>query len=548
MEADEWWKSGVFYQIYPPSFQDSSGNGTGDLRGVEQRLDYVALTLGVDAIWLSPIYPSPMIDGGYDVSHLTDVDPLFGSLQDFDALLQKAQELGLKLIMDFIPNHTSDQHPWFVSSRSSRLDSRRDWYVWRDPAPGGGPPNNWLSLFGGSAWALDSTTGQYYLHSFCKEQPDLNWRNPGVESALFAAARFWLDRGVDGFRVDAAHWIMKDPQWRDNPLNPSPGGYHKSLGEYDSQLHLYDKAHPDVHGVYRRFRKLVDGYPVPDRFCAGEVHIYDLEEWASYYGKELDEFHMPFNFSLLNSPWEAASVGKVVDDLEDAIPPGAWPNYVLGNHDESRIATRLGPQYSGPAAMLLLTLRGTPTLYYGDEIGMRDVDVPAAKARDPWGRKLPGLSRDPSRTPMQWDGSKSSGFSKAPPDRLWLPQAEDYRNRNVARQLVEPDSLLNLYRRILRFRRESQALRLGAYRRIATAPRDVLGYRREHRSECLTVLHNFGDRAAEMTVDEHCRVVLSTRRAREGELVEFSIEVEPCQSLVLRAVQAVTPPSWSRPE
>ena len=276
---------------------------------------------------------------------------------------------------------------------------------------------------------MDSATDQYYLHSFCKEQPDLNWRNPEVESALFAAARFWLDLGVDGFRVDAAHWIMKDPQWRDNPLNPSPGGYHKLLGEYDSQLHLYDKSHPDVHGVYRRFRKLVDGYPVPDRFCAGEVHIYDLEEWASYYGKELDEFHMPFNFSLLNSPWEAASVGKVVDDLEDAIPPGAWPNYVLGNHDESRIATRLGPQYSGPAAMLFLTLRGTPTLYYGDEIGMRDVDVPAAKARDPWGRKLPGLSRDPSRTPMQWDGSKSSGFSKSPPGRLWLPQAEDYRNK-----------------------------------------------------------------------------------------------------------------------
>ena len=533
MKSDEWWKTGVFYQVYPRSFQDSSGNGTGDLRSIEQRLDYLASTLGIDVVWLSPFYPSPMIDGGYDVSHLTDVDPLFGSLQDFDALLQKAHQLGLKLVLDFIPNHTSDQHAWFVSSRSSRLDSKRDWYLWRDPAPGGGPPNNWLSIFGGSAWALDSSTGQYYLHSFCKEQPDLNWRNSEVESALFDAARFWLDRGVDGFRVDAAHWIMKDPQWRDNPPDPSPGGYHKSLGEYDSQLHLYDKGHPDVHAVYRRFRKLLDQYTDPGRFCAGEIHIYDLKEWASYYGQELDEFHMPFNFSLFNSPWEAASVGELVDQLEDAIPPGGWPNYVLGNHDESRIATRLGSEYTRLAILLLLTLRGTPTLYYGDEIGMREVDIPAAKACDPWGRKRPGLSRDPSRTPMQWDGSESAGFSTGPPGSPWLPLARDYRSRNVARQLAEPDSLLNLYRRILRFRRESEALRRGAYHRIESLPSSILGYRREHSGQCLRVFHNFGDRAAEVTVDEPCRVVLSTRPAREGKLIESCVQLEPCEGLVL---------------
>ena len=533
MKADDWWKTAVFYQVYPRSFQDSSGDGTGDLRGIEQRLDYLASTLGVDVVWLSPFYPSPMIDGGYDVSHLTDVDPLFWALQDFDALLQKAHQLGLKLVLDFIPNHTSDQHPWFVSARSWRLDSKRDWYLWRDPAPGGGPPNNWLSIFGGSAWALDSSTGQYYLHSFCKEQPDLNWRNPEVESALFEAARFWLDRDVDGFRVDAAHWIMKDPEWRDNPPNPSPGGYHKALGEYDSQLHLYDKAHPDVHAVYRRFRRLVDQYKRPRRFCAGEIHIYDLKEWASYYGRELDEFHMPFNFSLFNTPWEAVSVGELVDHLEDAIPPGGWPNYVLGHHDEARIATRLGPEYVRLAVMLLLTLRGTPTLYYGDEIGMCEVKIPAQKARDPWGRKRPGLSRDPSRTPMQWDGSESAGFSKGPPDSLWLPLARDHRDRNVARQLAEPDSLLNLYRRILQFRRESEALQRGDYHRIESLPRSILGYRREHPRQCLRILHNFGDCAAEVRVDEPCRVVLSTRREGEGKLVESRIQLQPCDGLVL---------------
>jgi alpha-glucosidase len=290
-----WWQTGVIYQIYPRSFRDTTGNGVGDLRGILEGLDYLARTLGVDAIWLSPFYPSPMADFGYDVADYTNVDPLFGDLATFDALVSQAHQRGLKIIVDLVPNHTSDQHPWFVESRSSCDNPKRDWYIWADAKADGSPPNNWLSVFGGPAWEWDAKTGQYYLHSFLKEQPDLNWRNPAVQTAMFAVVRFWLDRDVDGFRVDVAHYVMKDPELRDNPPNPQPGkSIHKPLGDYDSLLHLYDKGHPDVHIVYGEFRRLLDSSSADrPRMAVGEIHIFDWQQWASYYGRNLDELHMP---------------------------------------------------------------------------------------------------------------------------------------------------------------------------------------------------------------------------------------------------------------
>ncbi|TMA12179.1 MAG: alpha-amylase, partial [Deltaproteobacteria bacterium] len=377
MVAAPWWQTGVVYQIYPRSYQDSNGDGVGDLPGITARLDHLA-SLGVDAIWISPFYPSPMKDFGYDVSDYTGVDPLFGTLADFDRLLAAAHERGLAVIIDWVPNHTSDQHAWFLASRSSRENPRRDWYVWRDAKPDGSLPNNWLSAFGGPAWTWEPRTRQYYLHTFLKEQPDLNWRNPEVRRAMLSTLEFWLERGVDGFRIDVAHAVMKDPELRDNP--PAPAGrrdFHKDMGEYGTQLHIYDRGHADTHLVYRDVRRLLERFSgTRARISIGEIHLFDLAELVAYYGAELDELHMPFNFTLLNVPWSAEAVRSTVDEMEAALPEGAWPNWVLGNHDESRVASRIGAVAARSAMLLLLTLRGTPTLYYGDELGMEDVQVP----------------------------------------------------------------------------------------------------------------------------------------------------------------------------
>lgn len=476
-----WWQTGVIYQIYPRSFKDTTENGVGDLKGVLEKLDYLTKTLGVDGIWLSPFYPSPMADFGYDVSNFTDVHPLFGDLDVFDELVAQAHRRDLKIIIDLVPNHTSDQHPWFLESRASRENPKRDWYIWSDAKKDGSPPNNWLSVFGGSAWEWDEATGQYYLHSFLKEQPDLNWRNSEVKEAMFDVVRFWLERGVDGFRIDVAHYIMKDPQLRDNPPSEALGtALHKSLGPYDAQIHLYDKGHSDVHKVYRQFRKLLDEYSIGQpRTSMGEIHIFDWPVWASYYGENLDELHMPFNFTLMGVGWQAQEVRRRVDKLEAAIPPGGWPNYVLGNHDEPRLASKLGRKAARVAAMLLLTLRGTPTVYYGDELGMMDVPIPPEKQQDPWGIRVPGLGRDPQRTPMQWDSGPNAGFSSPEVSDLWLPLADDYRQVNVARELDQPDSFLNLYRRLLAYRRMTPTLQVGAYVPINGVPENCFVYLRE---------------------------------------------------------------------
>ena len=536
-----WWQSAVIYQIYPRSYKDTTGNGVGDIPGIVEKLDYLSSTLGVDAIWISPFYPSPMADFGYDVSDYTDIHPLFGTLSDFDLLVEEAQRKGLRVIIDYVPNHSSNQHPWFIESRSSKINPRRDWYIWRDPKSDGSPPNNWLSVFGGSAWEYDSLTGQYYLHSFLKEQPDLNWRNPQVKEAMFNVIRFWLDRGVDGFRIDVAHFIMKDPRYRDNPTNNQNNLFiHKPTGAYDSQIHIYDKGHKDVHQIYKEFRKLLDTY-IPDRdvVSIGEIHIFDYGEWVRYYGENLDEIHLPFNFSLLKASWNAREVLKTVDDLEANLPPGAWSNYVLGNHDESRIATRIGVEQTRLAAMLLLTLRGTPTLYYGDEIGMEDQNIPKEIQQDPWGKRVPGLGRDPNRTPMQWNNEPNAGFSPPEVRELWLPISEQYNKVNISRQLKEESSLLNLYQKLLKLRQDSSSLHSGAYHPINDLNSECFIYvRSDEGDKSYLIILNFSgsEQAVNPTNFRELKIILSTHLDRTGSVNPFNISLRPHEGLILERV------------
>jgi glycosidase len=533
-----WWHRAVIYQIYPRSFKDTTGTGVGDLGGIVANIDYLSDTLGVDALWLSPFYPSPMKDFGYDVADYCGVDPLFGDLDAFDRLVEAAHARGLKLIVDYVPNHSSDQHPWFQASRSSRDHPKRDWYVWEDPAPDGGPPNNWLSIFGGSAWEWDEATEQYYLHTFLKEQPDLNWRHPQVREAMFDVLRFWMDRGVDGFRVDVAQYVMKDPALRDNPEAHDEGLFiHRSLGAYDEQVHLYDTNHPDVHDVYREVRDVLEEYDDPERVGIGEIHLFDWPRWAAFYGDDLDEFHLPFNFHLLGVEWTAAAVEQVVNSLEAALPEGAWPNYVLGNHDEPRMATRLGAENTRLAALLLLTLRGTPTLYYGDELGLPEVDVPTEKRLD---LQADGLekqqNRDGCRTPMPWTDGPAAGFSDADPDDLWLPLGDDHRARSVEQQAGDPDALLALYRRLLKLRAASPALEVGAYTPITTTPQDVFTFLRSHDDEQLLVALNFADAAQRFLLPSGAHDVpirLSTEGDRTGEVVELYLELAPREGVIV---------------
>lgn len=516
-----WWQSGVIYQVYPRSFSDSNGDGIGDLPGITKRLAYLHW-LGVDALWISPFYPSPMVDAGYDVSDYTDVDPVFGDLAAFDTLVQQAHEYGIKIIIDFVINHTSDQHPWFLESRASKEHSRRSWYVWADPKADGSPPNNWLSLFGGPAWDLDTTTGQYYLHSFAPQQPDLNWRNPEVQQAMFDVVRFWLEHEVDGLRIDAAQMIMKDPLLRDNPLNQEKARVtYKPMGSaYEEYVHLHDKEHPDIHEVYRSLRSLLDSYSQEQpRVALGELHILDRAVWASYYGANLDEIHIPFNFDMVFAPWDARSVRQSVETLQASLPPGAWPSYVLGNHDEARVASRIGPVQARLAMFLLLTLRGTPTLYYGDELGMHNGDIPAERMQDPIERRQPGqgLGRDPERTPMQWDQSPNAGF--CPPEvEPWLPVPDDYLQANVALEREDPRSLLTLTQRLIALRRSAPALNIGSYQPVEDVPEDCFVYVRQSGRQRYLVALNFSMQEQVVRLPEFGRgqMLLSTSCVREG--------------------------------
>jgi glycosidase len=527
----EWWKTAVVYQIYPRSFQDTTGTGVGDLNGITQRLGYLSNTLGVDAIWISPFYPSPMADFGYDVADYCAVDPTFGTLDDFDHLLAEAHRRRLKVIIDWVPNHTSDQHRWFVASRSALTDPKRDWYVWRDPKPDGSLPNNWQSMFGGPAWTLDETTGQYYLHSFLAEQPDLNWRNREVQAAMFDTLRFWLDRGVDGFRIDVAHFIMKNPDLTDNPLAPPPRGDadFRAFGGYDEWDHNHDKGHTDIHAVFRDLRRVLNEYE-GDRFSIGEIHIFDWDEWASYYG-DGDELHMPFNFSLVWSDWSAPEIRRRVEGLEAALPTHGWPNYVLGNHDEQRLATRYGHRNARAAAVLLLTLRGQPTMYYGDEIGLRETDIPPDRRQDPWEFRVPGMSRDGCRTPVPWTAASGHGFSD-PTTEPWLPFGDDAAQRNVESQLADPSSILNLYRCLLRLRRDRASLQSGTIEFIDGVPDGVLGYIRTNASDRTIVWINFTDEARSVPIPDGSVLLVSTDHARTGVLSGMT-DLNPNEALAI---------------
>jgi alpha-glucosidase len=477
-----WWEGAVIYQVYPRSFQDGDGDGVGDLAGIERRLDYF-VELGVDALWLSPIFPSPQADFGYDVADYCGVDPLFGDLEAFDRLLAAAHRRGLRLLLDLVPNHSSDRHPWFVESRSSRTDAKRDWYIWRDPAPGGGPPNNWISDMGGSAWTFDPATGQYYYHAFLPQQPDLNWRNPEVRAAMLDVLRFWFDRGVDGFRIDVLWHIVKHSGFPDNPANEEwrqGDPHHLSV----HQLHSTDQ--PEALEIAAEMRALANDYGA--RVLVGEIYL-PVERLVAYYGPpERPGVHLPFNFQLIGAEWDAPSIARMIEDYEAALPPGGWPNWVLGNHDRPRIATRVGQAQAGIAMMLLLTLRGTPTLYQGDELGLEDVPIPPDRVQDPRELRQPGigLGRDPVRSPMAWDSSPYAGFSTAEP---WLPLHPDWKTRNAAAQREEANSLWRLTQRLLGLRRARPALALGDIR-VLTGNERVLAYERTYGGERLMVLLN----------------------------------------------------------
>jgi alpha-glucosidase len=530
--AGVWWQEGIIYEIYPRSFQDSNGDGNGDLGGIIARLDHF-VELGIDAIWISPIFPSPMRDGGYDVVNYTDIDPLFGTLDDFDRLLSDAHARGIKVLLDLVPNHTSDQHPWFRESRTSVRSPKRDWYLWRDPAPDGGPPNNWLSEFGGSAWEFDVTSGQYYYHAFLPCQPDLNWRNQQLRAAMFEVMRFWLRRGVDGFRVDVLWHLLKDAQFRDNPTNPD---FKEGDPPYRRLIPSHTTDLPEVHDVVAALRNVIDEFP--DRVMIGEVYL-PFDRLVAYYGRELRGAHLPFNFSLIEQRWDATAIANLINSYERALPPGGWPNWVLGNHDRPRIATRIGLNQARIAAMLLLTLRGTPTIYYGEEIGMQQCVIANNRVRDPIGDSIPGLERgrDGVRTPMQWDASQHAGFSSATP---WLPVCANSAACNLAEQRGNPRSMYNLYRRLIACRRAASVLRRGGYRKVE-ARGDVLIFVRQTETERLLVALNFGKRPTRVALpvtDASGTIAVSCFADREGEKIDGAVDLRADEGVVIQLLSA----------
>jgi alpha-glucosidase len=500
-----WWREGVFYQIYPRSFQDSNGDGIGDLAGITARLDHLndgtPKSLGIDAIWLSPFYRSPMADFGYDVSDYRDVDPTFGNLADFDRLLAEAHRRNIRVIVDLVPGHTSDQHPWFLAARSSRDNPKRNYYVWADPRRGGGPPNNWRAVFKrvGSAWTLDEKSGQYYLHHFLSEQPDLNWWNDEVRAEIDDVMRFWLERGADGFRIDVASGLIRDERLRDNPPFHFRGWPRRRNWDLE-----------EVHDIHRRWRKILDSYD-GDRMAVGEIGVRDLRRLVRYYGDD-DELQLSFNFHFLEQPWVAERFRRVVEEWERLLPEHAWPDYTLSNHDRSRAVSRYGPERAGVAAVMLLTLRGTPFIYYGEEIGMTDVPIPPDRVVDIDGR-------DPERTPMQWDASTNAGFSTAAP---WLPLAADHAKRNVAAQRDDPGSLFSLYRRLSWLRKSSPALRRGSYQTLA-GPRGVFAYSREADGERVLIALNFTKAPQRTSLGSGtAKVALSTDHTRDRSAVDLA--------------------------
>jgi alpha-glucosidase len=527
--ADEtsasWWRDGVLYQIYPRSFADSDGDGIGDLRGILARLDHLQW-LGIDGIWLNPTMPSPNDDWGYDVADYTGVHPELGTLEDLDALVAGAGERGMRVLLDLVPNHTSDRHAWFVDALSGRGARFRDYYVWADPAPDGGPPNNWESNFGGSAWQFHEPTGQYYLNNFLPSQPDLNWWNDEVRDAFDDVLRFWFDRGVAGFRIDVCHAIVKDRELRDDP--PVTPDDHPLL-QKRAVRHVYSMNRPEVHDVLRRWRTLSDGFD-PGRTLIGETYVLALDELIPYYGNGDDELHLAFNFLFVHAELDAAELRAVVEGVEEKLPGGAWPVYTGSNHDAGRLMTRWAgddPRRARAALLILLGLRGTPFLYYGDEIALPEVPLDFESALDPVARRTgdPSRNRDVCRTPMQWSDEPGGGFTRdggAP----WLPFGD--LAVNVAAQRADPGSTLHLVRDLIALRRSSTDLTAGSYETLP-APDGVWAWLRGDR---FGVAVNLSD--ADVTVAGLAgRVAVGTDRARDGEAVGDALALGPWQGVVV---------------
>ena len=496
----EWWREGIVYQVYPRSYGDTDGNGVGDLPGIIEHLDHLGVDgLGVDGIWLSPIYPSPGLDVGYDVSDHSAVDPLLGTMDDFDRLVREAHARGLRVILDLVMNHTSDQHAWFKASRASREGPFADFYVWRDPAGHDAdgrplPPNNWLSFFGGSAWQYEPAREQFYLHTFLVEQPEVDWRNPAVEEAQLRMVRGWLDRGVDGFRLDVFNIFLKHP---DLPSNPELADVPEGTKPWDRQVHKYDRDQPDFPALIAKFRAIVDEQP--GRMSVGELFYGGPETSASLSNAN----HLVFDWELVRAPWSAAEYRGLLDRRQAIFGDDIWPTVVLSNHDQSRHATRLAASagiadtdaVARAAAAIAFTLRGTPFLYYGEEIGLRDVEVPYDEIIDPPARRVEKdfvwWNRDGCRSPMPWDATPGHGFTTGRP---WIRFGDDAATRNVAAQAPDPDSVLGAYRRLIALRHGRASLRRGLLRRLDLPGDDVLAYVREADGEVTLVIADFSER------------------------------------------------------
>jgi alpha-glucosidase len=544
MVAADWWQTGVVYQIYPRSFADSNGDGIGDLAGILEHLDYLGGapgSLGIDAIWLSPIYPSPDFDFGYDVADYIGVDHRFGDLADFERLVAACHARGIKVILDLVLNHSSHRHAWFKASRASRSGPFADWYIWRD-APGLTPggrrrrPNNWRSFFGGSAWTWDETRGQFYMHTFLPQQPDLNWRNPEVRAALLAAVRTWLDRGVDGFRLDVFNTFFKDAELRSNP--PVPG----VRGGWGGQVHLFDRNQPELAGALAELRELVD--EAPGRMTVGELFDGSFAEAAAYTVPR----HLTFDWALLGLPWSAAAFADAIRKRDDLFGPDRWPANVLSNHDQPRHASRydadppgdrsLGDARAKVLAALLMTLRGTPFLYYGEEIAMRSLEIANAVALDPPARRstprFPWWNRDQARGPMSWRPGAGGGFTTGRP---WLPVAPDASSRNVEDQAADPESVLSVYRRLTRLRREIPALARGDQELLDAGDPDVVAYRRHAEGRSAFVALNFASRPATVQLPEArndggWRIALSTHGRSADHVLGETLMLAPLEACI----------------
>ena len=522
-----WWQRASMYQIYPLSFQDSDGDGMGDLRGLISRLDHLSW-LGIGAVWLSPVYPSPMADFGYDISDFTAVDPVFGDITTLDYLIEELHARGIRLMLDFVPNHTAASHPWFQESRSSRSNLKREWYVWVDPAPHGGPPNNWLSRFGGNAWEFDPPRGQYYYHSFLKEQPDLNWHNPAVRRAMADVLRFWLRRGVDGFRIDAAGVLVEDALLRDDPPNPK---FRESMPPSERFKRVYTDSRPETLGYLAQLREVVDEYP--DRVLLGEVDIAG-DRLADFYGRQQPCLHLPLNYGLRKAVWDdPTSLARIIEDYLERVPPHAWPCWASGCHDMSRLASRCGSLRARVAAMLLFTLPGTTIIYAGDEIGMADVAVATDEVRDVLERRLPGygLNRDPYRAPLRWDSSANAGFTSGRP---WLPIGGGAEHCNFESERRDPCSLLALYRRLIALKNTEPVLQSGYYE-PAAAPGSVFAFYRHLGERKILIGLNLGDATQELAMRGQGTLVLTTHLDREASRLTGAVTLRPHEGIIVSA-------------